>query len=115
MSALILVFAALAYWKWQSPLAAGILASIAIVMLLVYSFVPSTRRPIYQGFRKITHPIQLIMTAIILGVVYYVILTPIGCLLRFRGIDVRSKPGDDESYWTPRTESKDPSSYFRTY
>jgi hypothetical protein len=115
LAMLLLAFAALAFWKWQSPTIAAALGLLALLLLAVYYGIRSARRPIYRGFRAITYPIQVAATVVILAVIYFGILTPIGLMLRLRGGGVRAEPENRDSYWTPRQESIEPSRYFDTY
>ena len=76
--AMLLIFAALFHWRWQIDVIAGLLAVIGATIGVVYYAMPTTQRSIYNGFRKLTYPIQLIASAVILAVVYYAVLAPIG-------------------------------------
>ncbi len=111
----LVAFAALARWKWQSPATAVALLAIALFLATIYYAVPATRRPTYRVFRAITYPVQLIMTAVILAAVFFGILTPIGLVLRLRGINLRKKAKAADSHWTAKGEPAAPSSYFNTY
>ena len=115
LAALLMVFAALAHWKWQSPVAGGVLLGFAITLSVVYYAASATRRPIYRAFRTLTYPIQFFMTAVIMAIVYYGIVTPIGLMLRLRGIGIRARDEVKESHWVAREETREPSSYFHTY
>jgi hypothetical protein len=115
LAALLIAFAAIAHWKWQSPTVAGVLLGLAVVLLVVYYAVSATRRPIYRAFRTLTYPIQFFMTTVILAIVYFGIVTPIGLMLRLRGIGIRARDEVKESHWVARQETSEPSSYFNTY
>jgi uncharacterized protein YjeT (DUF2065 family) len=118
--ALIAIFSMLAYWKWEQTWIAVALAVFAVILGLFYYLIPSTQRKIYNRFRTIVSPIQIVVTAILLAVVYYGVLTPIGLLIRVAGISVRSSPNDSSStqsgtYWANRPDTPPPSRYFDTY
>ena len=115
LAALLIVFAALAHWKWHSPTAAGVLLGIAVTLLIVYYAAAATRRPIYRAFRALTYPIQLLMTAVILAIVYYGMVTPIGLILRLRGMGIRARGEVQESHWVSVEETSEPTRYFHTY
>jgi len=115
LAALLVALAALAHWKWQSPITGGVLLACAVVLFVVYYAVAATRRPIYRAFRAFTYPIQWFMTAVILAIVYFGIITPIGLMLRLRGIGIRTTGQAKQSYWVARQDSSEPSSYFHTY
>lgn len=115
LATLFLAFAALCYWKWEAVAIAAMLLGLAILLAGVYYLVPSTRRPIYRGFRIVTYPIQLTVTALVLAIVYFGMLTPIGLLLRMRGVNIRTKRDLGQTLWTPKPDSAEPSDYFKTY
>ena len=114
LGALVLAFAFLAHWKWGADRVAIVLAVIAVGLTIAYYVFPGTRRSIYKGFVWITRPIQLVMTALVLGVVYYGVLTPIGFFLRIGGVNLRKKQ-ESESLWANRKDQNEPSGYFKTY
>ena len=62
-------------------------------------------------------PIGWTISHVLLFVVYFVILTPVGWLLRLSGKDLldRRLDRDAVSYWTERTASRDASRYFRQF
>ena len=113
--ALVFVFAALAKWRWSADVVASAMAIGGVALGAVYYGIPSTQRSIYHGFRTLTTPIQLVASAIILAIVYYVVLTPIGIALRLRGFGVQNLDGDQSSYWSDHRSPTDSSRYFDTY
>ncbi|TWU06392.1 SxtJ family membrane protein [Stieleria varia] len=114
LSGLLLALAAVTYWTWHAGIVAAGLVIGAVVLLAIYYATASARRPIYRGFRIITFPIQWMMTWIVLGLVYFLVLTPIGLVLRLAGKSLRQKY-PDSSLWQPRTKEDEPSGYFKTY
>ncbi len=71
-------------------------------------FFPLKLKPVFTVFTKIAHAIGWVNTRIILTVVYYVILTPIGLLMRIFGKDILSLKIDKgaKSYWITSLERK---------
>ena len=115
LAALFLVFAGLAFWKWQATITSVVLIVLATLLALVYYIVPSSQRPIYQAFRKVTAPIQIVMTMIILAVVYFFVLTPIGWMLRWSRVNIRQKSDEHQSFWVKAGKPCELSRYFDTY
>lgn len=76
---------------------------------------PATIKPLYRALVWLTYPIGWIMSYVILLLLYYAVITPIGVLMRMfydpleRAFDTKS-----ESYWFPR-ESPEPRRYFRQF
>lgn len=118
LAAMIAIFGGLAYWRWHVPWIGGGLAAVAAVVGGTYYGLPRSQRPIYRGFRWLTYPIQLVASAIILAIVYYLVLVPIGVMLRWCGKSIRrdTASGDQqESLWNERDDKPDASRYFDTF
>jgi hypothetical protein len=62
-------------------------------------------------------PIGFVVSHVILAIVYYLILTPIGLLVRAIGRDPMERrfDRDAESYWVVRQPIDDPGRYFRQF
>ncbi|MGB7346568.1 MAG: hypothetical protein WBD20_20270 [Pirellulaceae bacterium] len=112
---LIMAFAGLAYWKWQASTASGVLCVASVALAVAYYAVPSSQRRIYQGFTWLTRPFQLFATIVILAIVYFVIVTPIGIVLRLRGRSVAKSDADAETFWIRCEDVSKSSRYFDTY
>ena len=96
---------------------AAILWAAAIVVPLVGWAFPKFLRLIYLGMIYLTLPIGFVLSYLILGVVYYGVLTPIGLLMRLLGHDPLNRrfDADAESYWVVRKPSVDTKRYFRQF
>ena len=68
---------AMPMWPW---IVAGILWVPALLM-------PSVLRPVYATWMKIGHAIGWVNTRIILGVIFYVLVLPMGLIMRLFGKD----------------------------
>ena len=72
-------------------------------------------RGVYLGLSYATYPVGLAVSHVVLVLVYYVVLTPIGLAMRLFGHDPlerRFDPGA-KTYWTPREKAKTVESYFK--
>tara|TARA_B100001559_G_C16273345_1_gene517105 strand:- start:173 stop:583 length:411 start_codon:yes stop_codon:yes gene_type:complete len=68
--------------------------------------IPILLKPIYILWMTFAVILGWIMTRVVLGVVFYFILTPIGLMTRLLGEDFLSlKKSDFNSYWNARDES----------
>jgi hypothetical protein len=76
---------------------------------------PAIIRPVYIALVRLTLPIGWIVSHAILLVLYFLVITPIGWLVR-RWHDPLERAFDREatSYWTPR-EQPAPTRYFRQF
>jgi hypothetical protein len=72
-------------------------------------------RIVYLGLSYATYPIGFAVSHVILVLVYYVVLTPIGLTMRLFGYDPLARRFDAgaKTYWTPRNKAKTVESYFK--
>ncbi len=70
-----------------------------------------------RGFSIITFPIRWLVSKLVLSVVFYVFITPIGLIWRNLNKDDSFQPIDlkKRSYWRVRSKPRDKSSYFKQY
>jgi hypothetical protein len=83
------VFSVIGLWpvvfRGESPrLWAMILGSLLIAL---GAMVPQTLKQVHHGWMKIGHVLGSINTRIILGIVYYLLITPMGMVMRLTGKD----------------------------
>lgn len=108
----------LAWITWRAfayvPLS-GIFCVCGITFAGVYYCVPSAQPKLITIFRTITYPVQWIMTLVVLGIVYYAVLTPVAIWYRLAGKSICSTDTDTETNWQPIEQSPDRESYFRTF
>lgn len=83
----------------QWPLWPWIVAGALWVPALIF---PGALRPVYKIWMKFGAVLGFINTRIILGVFFYVIITPVGAIMRLLGHDpMRRKLDDNHSYRIP--------------
>lgn len=89
-------------------------AGLAAVLAFVY---PRALRPAYLLLSVITLPIGFVVSTVMMVATYFLVVTPIGFLLRRGGWDpmARRFDRDGATYWTPRRRTTDVKSYFRQY
>ena len=83
------VFSVIGLWpvvlRSESPrLWAMILGSLLIVLGAV---VPQSLKQVHRAWMKIGHVLGSINTRIILGIIYYLLITPMGLIMRLMGKD----------------------------
>jgi ABC-type uncharacterized transport system permease subunit len=81
------------------------LAGLASRRVLRYAFV---------GMSYATYPVGFLVSHVVLALVYFLALTPIGLTMRALGHDPLSRKFDPgaKSYWKPRDKTKPIASYF---
>jgi hypothetical protein len=91
--------------------------ALAVVVPAVGWIVPAFMRIVYLGMAYAAFPIGMLVSVALLAVVYYLVLTPTGLLLRLWGRDAMGRRFDREAptYWRPAEETDDPARYFQQY
>jgi len=111
--------AGLTVWRATGELAASkYIWTGGALVAAVYYLVPPFRRPIFLGWMYATYPIGWVMSHVLLAIIYFGILTPIGLVMRVFGYDPLTRRRDSRrpSYWTERErKAADPSRYFRQF
>ena len=78
------VLAAIAHWRGH-PLSGWILGGLAAILLAGGLVTPAALVPVYRAWMQMAHTISKITTPIVLGIVYFLVITPIGLVLRAAG------------------------------
>ena len=94
-----------------------ILAAIAILSAAFAAFAPQLNRPLYLFLAIVTFPIGFVLSYLIMGVIFYGLISPLGLLFRLIKRDALAIRGSDteESFWVNRPEVRKKESYFRQY
>jgi len=111
-----LLVAAGLWLKLHSPLVPVALAAIAVLVPVLGWTVPSFMRVVYVGLSYLAWPIGFVVSHVLLAAVYYVVVTPIGLIMRVVGYDAMRRRFEPEapSYWIERDSGeRDARSYFR--
>jgi Saxitoxin biosynthesis operon protein SxtJ len=95
-------------WRAQSPRLWAL--TLAVVLILPALVAPRILAPAYRAWMKLAEVLAWVNTRIVLGVVFYGVVTPIGLLMRLTGRDPMRRRLDQasESYrvrCTPRPAS----------
>ena len=115
------LFAALiggiAMGKFEAPGVAKWIWLISAAIVAIYYVVPPLRKPIFVAWLAAVFPIGWIVSHVLLSVVFYLVVLPIGLLLRLFGYDAlkRRLEPEAESYWIEREAREDPRRYFRQF
>jgi xanthine/uracil permease len=96
-----LVIAGILAWR-EHPLGWRIVAGIASALVLGGLIVPTAMLPVERGWMRFAHLLSRVTTPIVMGILFFVIITPLGLLRRAFGKHglPRGRPG--ESMWTER-------------
>ena len=86
------------------------LLALAVVLLAIALWSKPLLLKIFGYWMKVAHAIGAVVTTVILVVVYYVVFTPVACVLRLMGKDFMCRRLDKAavSYWSARNNSLQP-------
>lgn len=105
------------YAKAGQPDAAYTIWTLAGLLALTGLAVPKLIKPIFVGLLYVTFPIGWVVSHLILFMAYYLVLTPVGLVLKVFGYDPMKKRLDRtaKSYWTQRDPKVDYGRYFKQF
>jgi hypothetical protein len=123
------VFAALACWALfhHGPglLSTGgtarawvpVLFACSAGSLLLAAVVPRALRPLYVGLSLVGAPLGFVLSWLMLGIMYFLVLTPVGLVMRAFGWDPMHRRFERErhSYWAEHASPSEVERYFRQY
>ncbi len=94
-----------------------LIAGIALLAGLIYTIAVPWRRRIYVAWQHVLFPVGWTISTLLLVVVYLVVLTPTGLLLRMTGKGgiVRAPDASVETYWSRRPAVAGREKYFNQY
>ena len=92
------------WFLWQGRDGGYLLLIISIVFLALGLFLPNLLKPLQKLWMTLAVLLGWLMTRVILIVLFYLVVTPIGLLARLCGKDFLNKKFDRkaDSYWIPR-------------
>jgi hypothetical protein len=94
------VLAGVAHWRGRA-LTGWVLTAVAGFLLAGGLAAPAALVPVFRAWMRMAHAISKVTTPIVLGIVYFVVLTPIGLALRAAGNRSLSNDGGTTA-WVPR-------------
>lgn len=106
------------WFQWQHETSAFVVWTLALIVPVIGWAAPTFMRLVYLGMSYAAWPIGFVVSHVILAMVYYVVLTPIGLAMRLAGRDPMNRRLDREatSYWIERPSGPvDAERYFRQF
>lgn len=112
----VLIGTALLYRRngWTTPVMVVVYAGVILAVASVAS--RTVARTLFLGLQVITFPLAFVTSTIVLAVIYYLVVTPIGLALRLTGRDALSlRRRNAASLWVPVPDDRDPEHAFRQF
>jgi ABC-type uncharacterized transport system permease subunit len=98
-----LVLAAIAGGRGH-PKSALLLGALGSLLVLGGLLVPDRMEPIRRAWMRVATVISKVTTPVVMGILYFLVLTPIGLLLRAFGHRPLTATRGNGSSWVPRDE-----------
>jgi hypothetical protein len=93
------LLAAIAFWR-HHPVSWRVFAALAVSLLIAGALVPRSLGPVYRGWMGFAHVLSKITTPIFMGVIYFLILMPIGLGMRLFGRNAMRHPDVQGTFWS---------------
>ena len=81
-------------WVWIT------LVAITAALLLAAAVAPSVLKPVYRGWMHLGEALGWVNTRILLTLIFFLVVTPIGLVMRLFGRSPIAVKRRDDSYWT---------------
>jgi predicted membrane metal-binding protein len=101
------LIAAWLYWRKDLPVWALICTAAAVFFLVAGFLTPALLRPINLVWLKFGLILHKIVNPIVMGLLFFVVFTPMGFIMRLAGKDPLKLKRDAAapSYWSPREQT----------
>ena len=96
-----LVFAAIAWWRGH-PTTTTVLGGLGGTLSLAGLIVPTLLGPVERAWMQLAHLISKVTTPIVMGVMYLLVLTPVGLIRRTLGGNPMVHAPEGGTYWKSR-------------
>lgn len=96
---------------------AGAFAGLGLLTAFFSLVAPRANKPIFLGLMLLSYPIGFVLSYVIMGFLFYGLITPVGLVFRAIGKDPlnRRLDRDATTYWTDPRPRRGKESYFRQF
>ncbi len=100
-----LVLAGIAWWRGH-PTSVLVLGSLGMLLVLAGLIIPTQLGPVERAWMQLAHLISKVTTPIVMGIMYFGMLTVVGALRRAIGGNPMQVKEVNNSLWQPRPEGE---------
>ena len=108
-----------AFLRWRGhPTGSASVAAVGLVLAIGVALPAPIGPGVHAAWMRFAHVVGLINSTIILSLLFFVIMTPLGLFFRLLGRDalgLRMQREDRPSYWTPKARPAGADSYFNQF
>ncbi len=99
------------------PYVAGGFVVVGVLSLLLSLIYPRANLGLYLGLTVIAYPIGFVLSYVVMGTLFFLVITPMGLVMRLFGRDPmeRRMLHDAESYWVEARTQRPSQSYFKQF
>jgi hypothetical protein len=96
---------------------ATVLWAITLLLCAFYYAVPAVQSMIFHAWQVVIYPIGWIISHGLLAMTFYLVIMPIGLMIRLCGYDPLQRELDRsaKTYWTPHNIIEDTERYFQQF
>lgn len=111
------IVGAIVWWRTGQTRVPGVIVGAGAGLAALYYLVPPVRRPVFLGWMYATWPIGTVFSMLLLAIVYFAVVTPIGLAVRLVSHDPLRRAFDSrlKSYWVRRAPPSPAWRYFRQF
>jgi hypothetical protein len=105
VGAAFLVLAGITWWREHETLM-YVFSGLGGALIAAGLVVPAHLGPTYRAWMGLAHAISKVTTPIFMGIVYFLVIMPVGLIMRALGRNpIRHRPVDG-SFWAPHGEGR---------
>jgi len=99
------------------PVVAGAFAGLGALCALFSLVAPQANKPIFLGLTLLSYPIGFVLSYLIMGFLFFGLITPVGLVFRLIGKDPLQRRFDRSAptYWSAPRPRRGKESYFRQF
>ena len=105
-----LLLAGLLWWRTRTAPSAHYAPYVGVSLTAAFVaagiLIPTHLGPLQRGWMGLAHAISRVTTPIFMAAVFFMVLAPIGLIMRALGFNAVSRRAIDSSFWIPRTPSE---------
>ncbi|MFO7260849.1 MAG: SxtJ family membrane protein [bacterium] len=92
---------AVVFWWRAHAFSMRVAGALGVLLLLAGLLIPSRLGPVHRVWMGLAHAISKVTTPVFMGLLYFLVLTPVGIVRRTLGRDPLVRPAGP-SYWIER-------------
>jgi saxitoxin biosynthesis operon SxtJ-like protein len=109
-----LALAGLLIWR-AKPVGAAVAGTLGTLLVLGGLVIPTRLGPVERGWMRLAQVISRVTTPVFMAIVYFLVITPIGWIVRLAGHRPLVRTAADGSYWVSRRPGERQSTLSRQF